>query len=193
MPHIGNSVPSPSAGTAAVASCHVERPLDDAAWERFDRLQRSRPGGFDVIALMRPPDPEHGEAEEPWLERARAATARAPFGLHTHWPPRAGATPSSPRARCSDAAPSGSEQGGQYNGRFVATKPLVGSGSGDGARPEQTPGAADIRSVPVLPSRVQARALARRAFSAATLVVIDLSGLAGSLYLALILRELYYG
>src|SRR5437868_12846280 len=55
------------------------------------------------------------------------------------------------------------------------------------------PGAADIRSVPVLPSRVQARALARRMFSAGTLVVIDLSGLAGSLYLALVLRELYYG
>jgi len=68
-----------------VASCHVERPLDDAAWDRFDRLQRRRPGGFDVIALMRPPDPDHGEAEEPWLERARAAAARAPFGLHTHW------------------------------------------------------------------------------------------------------------
>src|SRR5207302_1936700 len=47
--------------------------------------QRRRPGGFDVIALMRPPDPDHGEAEEPWLERARAAAARAPFGPHTHW------------------------------------------------------------------------------------------------------------
>jgi hypothetical protein len=68
-----------------VVSCHVERPLDDAAWGRFDALQRRRPGGFDVIALMRPPDPAHGEREEPWLERARAAAARAPFGLHTHW------------------------------------------------------------------------------------------------------------
>ena len=75
----------------------------------------------------------------------------------------------------------------------MATKPLVGTGPGDGARPEQTPGAADIRSVPVLPSRVQVRALARRMFSAAALVLIDLSGLAGSLYLALVLRELYYG
>ena len=69
----------------AVVSCHVERPLDDAAWGRFDALQRRRPGGFAVIALVRPPDVEHGEAEEPWLERARAAAARAPFGLHTHW------------------------------------------------------------------------------------------------------------
>ena len=75
-----DSVPS-----KAVVSCHVERPLDDAAWERFDRLQRRRPGGFDVIALMRPPDAAYGEREEPWLERARAAADRAPFGLHTHW------------------------------------------------------------------------------------------------------------
>jgi hypothetical protein len=77
-----------------VVSCHVERPLDDAAWERFDRLQRSRPGGFDVIALVRPPDADHGEPEEPWLERARAAAARAPFGLHTHWTSPTHARPS---------------------------------------------------------------------------------------------------
>ena len=73
------------AGPAAVVSCHVERPLDDDAWRRFDALQRKRPGGFDVIALIRPPDLAHGEDEERWLERARAAAARAPFGLHTHW------------------------------------------------------------------------------------------------------------
>lgn len=84
-----------------MASCHVERPLDDATWDRFDRLQRRRPGGFDVIALMRPPDAEHGEAEEPWLERARAAAARAPFGLHTHWtsPTHARPTGGDPAAR----------------------------------------------------------------------------------------------
>jgi len=80
-----NSVPSASTRPAAVVSCHVERPLDDAAWARFDRLQRRRPGGFGVIALMRPPDEEYGESETVWLERARAAAARAPFGLHTHW------------------------------------------------------------------------------------------------------------
>ena len=66
------------AGPVAVVSCHVERPLDDDAWRRFDALQRRRPGGFDVIALIRPPDPAHGEDEELWLERARAAAARAP-------------------------------------------------------------------------------------------------------------------
>jgi hypothetical protein len=73
------------AGPVAVVSCHVERPLDDDAWRRFDALQRRRPGGFDVIALIRPPDPEHGEDEARWLERARTAAARAPLGLHTHW------------------------------------------------------------------------------------------------------------
>ncbi|MBX5474683.1 MAG: hypothetical protein IRZ20_06670 [Thermoleophilia bacterium] len=81
-----DSVPSRPGGAAvAVVSCHLERPLDDEAWRRFDALQRRRPGGFDVIALIRPPDREHGEAEEPWLERARLAAARAPLGLHTHW------------------------------------------------------------------------------------------------------------
>jgi hypothetical protein len=79
------SLPSLPVGPAAVVSCHVERPLADDAWSRFDALQRARPGGFDVIALIRPPDAAHGEPEEPWLERARAAAARAPLGLHTHW------------------------------------------------------------------------------------------------------------
>jgi hypothetical protein len=73
------------AGSAALVSCHVERPLDDDAWARFDAFQRARPGGFDVIALMRPPDAAYGEDERRWLERARAAAGRAPFGLHTHW------------------------------------------------------------------------------------------------------------
>jgi hypothetical protein len=73
------------AGPVAVVSCHVERPLDDDAWRRFDALQRRRPGGFDVIALIRPPDAAHGEDEQRWLERARLAAGRAPLGLHTHW------------------------------------------------------------------------------------------------------------
>jgi len=38
-----------------------------------------------VIALMRPPDAAFGEDTERWLARARAAAARGPFGLHTHW------------------------------------------------------------------------------------------------------------
>jgi hypothetical protein len=69
----------------AVVSCHVERPLDDAAWGRFERLRRRRPGGFDVIALVRPPDAAYGEDEDAWLERVGPAATRGPFGLHTHW------------------------------------------------------------------------------------------------------------
>jgi hypothetical protein len=88
-------------GPVAVVSCHVERPLDDDAWRRFDALQRHRPGGFGVIALIRPPDPAHGEDEERWLERARLAASRAPLGLHTHWtsPSHARPTGGDPAAR----------------------------------------------------------------------------------------------
>ena len=68
--------------SAAVVSCHLERPLDDAAWRRFDAIRRSRPGGFDIVALIRPPDPAFGENEERWLERARTLEH---LGLHTHW------------------------------------------------------------------------------------------------------------
>jgi hypothetical protein len=89
------------AGSVAVVSCHVERPLDDDAWRRFDGLQCRRPGGFDVIALIRPPDAAHGEDERRWLERARLAASRAPLGLHTHWtsPSHARPTGGDPAAR----------------------------------------------------------------------------------------------
>ena len=73
----------------------------------------------------------------------------------------------------------------------MATKPVVGAG--EGAGPERVTGTADIRSASVLPSRIQLRALVRRCISVAALVAIDLGGLAGALYLALVLRELYYG
>jgi hypothetical protein len=69
----------------AVASCHVERPLDDRAWAAFSRLQARKPGGFSVAALIRPPDSSAGEDEHRWLDRAREAAARGPFGHHTHW------------------------------------------------------------------------------------------------------------
>lgn len=64
--------------SGSVVSCHLERPLDDASWRRFDALRRARP----VIALIRPPDPAAGEDEELWLERARTLDL---LGLHTHW------------------------------------------------------------------------------------------------------------
>jgi hypothetical protein len=57
--------------------------LDDEVWRRFSELQRRRPGGFAIAALMRPP--AHGEDEGVWLERAREAEQLGPFGLHTHW------------------------------------------------------------------------------------------------------------
>ena len=69
----------------AVASCHVERPLDDRTWALFSRLQARRPGGFEIAALMRPPDAAAGESEALWIARARLAAARAPLGHHTHW------------------------------------------------------------------------------------------------------------
>jgi hypothetical protein len=69
----------------AVVSCHVERPLDDEVWSRFSALQRRRPGGFAIAALVRPPDPAFGEDEQRWLERAREAAALGPLGHHTHW------------------------------------------------------------------------------------------------------------
>ncbi len=67
----------------AVVSCHVERPLDDQVWERYRRLIRSRPGGFPIASLLRPP--ADGEDEERFLVRAREAAALGPFGHHTHW------------------------------------------------------------------------------------------------------------
>lgn len=78
MPHI-------PAERYAVVSCHVERPLDDGVWTLFTGMQNRRPGGFAIAALIRPPDLAAGEREAVWLERARAAAARAPLGHHTHF------------------------------------------------------------------------------------------------------------
>lgn len=69
----------------AVVSCHVERPLDDRVWARFETLAATRPAGFRIAALMRPPDAEAGEDEALWLERARRVAELGPLGHHTHW------------------------------------------------------------------------------------------------------------
>jgi hypothetical protein len=84
-----NSVPS-----GAVVSCHLERPLDDECWRRFDAFRRR----FPVLALIRPPDPAYGEDETRWLERARTLEQ---IGLHTHWtsPTHARPTGGDPAAR----------------------------------------------------------------------------------------------
>jgi hypothetical protein len=87
-----HSVPS---HPVAIVSCHLEQPLRDDAWARFDELQQRRPGGFDVIALMRPPDAAFGEDVDRWLTRARTAARRGPFGLHTHWTSPTHARPTS--------------------------------------------------------------------------------------------------
>jgi len=118
-----HSVPSTPAGPVAVVSCHVERPLDDDAWRRFDALQRRRPGGFDVIALIRPPDATHAEDEERWLERARAAAGRAPLGLHTHW-----TSPSHARPTGGDPAALVREQAAWMRGHDLAPAFFCGGG-----------------------------------------------------------------
>jgi hypothetical protein len=82
MPHTEDILPG---GRYAVVSCHVERPLDDAVWEQFSSLQERSPAGFRITALMRPPDPEAGEEEDRWLERAYSAARSGALGLHTHW------------------------------------------------------------------------------------------------------------
>jgi hypothetical protein len=69
----------------AVASCHVERPLDDDVWRAFEQLLERRPGGLVVTPLLRPPSAAAGEREDLWLERARRAASLGPLGHHTHW------------------------------------------------------------------------------------------------------------
>lgn len=86
----------------AVVSCHVERPLDDACWELFSSFQSSKPGGFQVAALVRPPDQTAGEDQDLWLERARIAAAQGPFGHHTHFVGPCHARPDTPSPEHAD-------------------------------------------------------------------------------------------
>jgi hypothetical protein len=81
----GADLSGTSAERYAVVSCHVERPLDDRVWERFAKVQRRRPGGFTVAALIRPPDPGFDEDEELWASRAREAQELGALGHHVHW------------------------------------------------------------------------------------------------------------
>jgi hypothetical protein len=79
----------------AVVSCHVERLLDTRTWQLFSQLQEQIPSGFQIAALLRPPDEIAGEPIEPWLERAREASEWGPLGHHTHW---GGPTTARPRS-----------------------------------------------------------------------------------------------
>lgn len=91
MPHIGDK-------RYAVVSCHVERPLDGRVWELFAGLQRRRPGGFRIAALLRPPDLAAGEPEGLWLERAHESARYGPLGHHTHFGGSTQARPVGPGA-----------------------------------------------------------------------------------------------
>jgi exopolysaccharide biosynthesis polyprenyl glycosylphosphotransferase len=81
----------------------------------------------------------------------------------------------------------------EYNAAPVVMKPADAGPASDDRPPSPPRLAADIRSVRLLPSLLQLRTRGRRLFSIVALVTIDLGGLACSLYLALVLRELYYG
>ena len=87
-------MPANSVPRGSVVSCHLESPLADESWRHFHGLRRR----FDVIALIRPPDPDFGEDGERWLERARTLEL---LGLHTHWtsPSHARPTGGDPAAR----------------------------------------------------------------------------------------------
>lgn len=79
-------MPATTSERYVVASCHVERPLDDRVWAAFVALQERRPGGIAVAGLLRPPDRRAGEDDdERWLDRARASAVLGPLGHHCHW------------------------------------------------------------------------------------------------------------
>jgi hypothetical protein len=78
----------------AVASCHVERPLDDRVWERYLALVRRRPSGFRIASLMRPP--AENEDGALFVDRAREAARLGPFGHHIHWTSPTHARPTQP-------------------------------------------------------------------------------------------------
>jgi hypothetical protein len=77
----------------AVASCHVERPLDDRVWQRYRALLERKPGGFAIASLMRPPTT--GENSSLWVARAREAVVLGAFGHHIHWTSPTHARPTS--------------------------------------------------------------------------------------------------
>ncbi len=76
---------------------------------------------------------------------------------------------------------------------LVATKPVLDAGPDEHGPSERSSLRTDVRSGRLLPSGRQLRVLVRRLLSVAALVSLDLGGLAASLYLALVLREVYYG
>lgn len=59
--------------------------LDDRVYPRYRRFAASRPSGFAVASLVRPPDASAGEDEAAWAERVRELERLGPLGHHTHW------------------------------------------------------------------------------------------------------------
>jgi hypothetical protein len=82
----------------SVLSCHVERLLDDAVFERYRRFAASRPAGFAVASLVRPPDPEAAENQDEWAKRTRELARHGLLGHHTHWGGVTQARPTGPGA-----------------------------------------------------------------------------------------------
>jgi exopolysaccharide biosynthesis polyprenyl glycosylphosphotransferase len=76
----------------------------------------------------------------------------------------------------------------------MVTKLLVGTEpQGDEEPPDALGPSEDIRRTRALPAPIIVRSFVRRLLSIASLVAIDVGGIAGALYLALVLREIYYG
>jgi exopolysaccharide biosynthesis polyprenyl glycosylphosphotransferase len=76
----------------------------------------------------------------------------------------------------------------------VNSEPLLDSATSDAGRARGSDHApSDIREARFFPSAGQLRSVARRMGSIVALLAIDICGLAGALYLALVLRQIYYG
>jgi hypothetical protein len=75
----------PCRAPTAFVSCHVESPLDDAVWDRFVELFEAGPGGFEIVALMRPPAGKELGRQDAWVARARHVAREGLLGHHTHF------------------------------------------------------------------------------------------------------------
>jgi len=105
----------------AVVSCHVERPLDDAVWERYSRLLERRPGGFPIASLMRPP--AEGEDGAAFVERAREAAGHGPLGHHIHW-----TSPTHARPTATDPAAAVRREGAWFREQGLQPRFFCGGG-----------------------------------------------------------------
>lgn len=84
----------------------MERLLDDRVYAAYRNLVASRPGGFRIASLVRPPDASEAGSEELWAERVAELASHGPLGHHTHWggPTQARPTGGDPGARVREEA-----------------------------------------------------------------------------------------